>query len=319
MSAGPGMLGAIDHPALDPMRAIVPLRDQARIRPGLTRRSVLGSGGLSQASTLAGNDPLGIRRVDRGVGAAVKHDHASALLPTRAAVPRGRLLDPHLPTHRREGRHDVIGGAIGQARVDADRPVELRIGLAHDRRHRAAGGETGDEDPVLRDGVLVAEALGQAGDDRRLAGVAHLVARPEPVPAGHGIVAAGLRRIDDEQPVLFGQGVHPGPGGEVLRVLRAAVQHHDQSLQPFVGGGRNIEPVAARARCAGIALIEELGAVGQGQFRGVRRLAKTRQSFEPQPHSTRSQGADDLAQGFPHPIGPRRKVFGSVTGAWQSV
>ena len=45
--------------------------------------------------------------------------------------------------------------------MDADRLVELRIGLAHDRRHRAAGGETSNEDPIARDRVLVAEALGQ--------------------------------------------------------------------------------------------------------------------------------------------------------------
>ena len=58
------------------------------------------------------------------------------------------------------------------------------------------------------------QVLRQAGDDRRLAGGAHLVAWPEPVPAGHGIVATGLRRIDDEQPVLFGEGVHPGPAAK---------------------------------------------------------------------------------------------------------
>ena len=119
--------------------------------------------------------------------------------------------------------------------------------------------------------------------------------------------------------MLFGQGVHPGPGGEVFRALRAAVQHHDQSLQAFVGGGRNVEPVAACARRAGIALIEELGAVGQGQFRHVRRLAKTRQSVQLQSHATRSKGIDDLAQGLPEPIGPGRKKVGSVTGGWQGL
>ena len=70
-------------------------------------------------------------------------------------------------------------------------------------------------------------------------GVAHLVARPEPVPAGHGVVAAGLCRIDDEQPVLFREGVHPGPRGEILRILRAAVQHDDQPLQAFPGRARD--------------------------------------------------------------------------------
>ena len=32
--------------------------------------------------------------------------------------------------------------------MHADRGVEVGIGLAEDRRHRAAGGEAGDEDPV---------------------------------------------------------------------------------------------------------------------------------------------------------------------------
>ena len=61
MSTGPGMLGTLDHPALDAVRTIVSLRDEARIRPGLTRRSVLGPGGLSQTSTVVRNNPLGIR------------------------------------------------------------------------------------------------------------------------------------------------------------------------------------------------------------------------------------------------------------------
>ena len=82
--------------------------------------------------------------------------------------------------------------------MHADRGVQLRIGLAHDRRHRAAGGQPGDEDPLTGDRELRAHALGQAGDDCRLTGVAHLVARTKPVPAGHGIVLARLRRIHDQ-------------------------------------------------------------------------------------------------------------------------
>ena len=62
-----------------------------------------------------------------------------------------------------------------------------------------------------------------------------------------GVVAAGLRRIDDQQPVRFGQRVHPGPDREVLGGLRAAVQHDDQALQALVRGRGNIQPIAARA------------------------------------------------------------------------
>ena len=63
---------------------------------------------------------------------------------------------------------------------------------------------------------------------------------------------------------------HPGSGGKVLRVLCAAVQHDDQSLQAFVGVARDVEPIAARARRAGIVRVQEQGAVGQGQFSGGR-------------------------------------------------
>lgn len=147
------------------------------------------------------------------------------------------------------------------------------------------------------------QARGQAGDDRGLAGIAPLVARPEPVPAEHGVIATGLARIDDQQPVLLGKGVHARPGGEVLRALRAAMQHHDQPLQPFVSGRRHIEPVAARAGRAGIVLIEEPGAFGQRQLGGVRRPAEARQSVQLEPLSACLQGADDLAQRLAQPFG----------------
>ena len=66
---------------------------------------------------------------------------------------------------------------------------------------------------------------------------------------------------------------------------------------PAVAG--DVEPVAARARRAGIAPVEEAArrraTAGRG---GAEAGQRPGQPFEPQPASARPQGADDLASGF---------------------
>ena len=47
------------------------------------------------------------------------------------------------------------------------------------------------------------------------------------VPVAAGVGRAGLFRVGDHERVLLGQLVHAGSGGEIGRVLAAAVQHLD--------------------------------------------------------------------------------------------
>ena len=69
---------------------------------------------------------------------------------------------------------------------------------------------------------------GDAGDDRRLTGAAHLVAPVEPAPVAAVAHRPGLFGVGDEKRVFLGQLAHPGAGREVDSGLGAAVQHHDE-------------------------------------------------------------------------------------------
>ena len=64
MSAGPGVLRALDHPTLDPVRAVLALGDKARVPAGSTRGFRLNPRGLPGTGAFAGNDPFGIRAMD---------------------------------------------------------------------------------------------------------------------------------------------------------------------------------------------------------------------------------------------------------------
>src|SRR5664279_6509593 len=77
---------------------------------------------------------------------------------------------------------------------------------------------------------------GDTGDDRRFAAAAGMVLPAEPVPVAAGVGRAGLFRVGDQERVLLGQLVHAGSGGEIGRVLAAAVQHLDD-LRLLAGSG----------------------------------------------------------------------------------
>jgi hypothetical protein len=59
--------------------------------------------------------------------------------------------------------------------MDADRGVELRVGLGHDRRHRPTGRHANHVHPTIGDVVLVDDLARDTGDQRRLAPPALLV------------------------------------------------------------------------------------------------------------------------------------------------
>ena len=67
--------------------------------------------------------------------------------------------------HRRERRNQVGGGAMRQARVDACRGVELGIGGAQDRGHRAAGRKARHKDPRRVELKIRHDRARDPGDD----------------------------------------------------------------------------------------------------------------------------------------------------------
>src|SRR5436190_11319479 len=66
------------------------------------------------------------------------------------------------------------------------------------------------------------------GDNLGLAVAAPLVRGLEPIPAPRAIGGNSLLGIDHYQPLLLGQKVDSRSGGEIIRALGAAVEHHDQ-------------------------------------------------------------------------------------------
>ena len=73
------------------------------------------------------------------------------------------------------------------------------------------------------DRALAHDLPGHACDQRGFTLVAPLVARAEPVPALLGVGGTRLRRVEDEEAILFGEDVHARAGGEVVGRLGASV------------------------------------------------------------------------------------------------
>jgi hypothetical protein len=112
--------------------------------------------------------------------------------------------------------------------MDADGRVEVGVRRRHDRGHRPSRRQPRHVDPV---GIVVIRGhhpARDAGDERGLSLIPPLVSGLEPVPALRGVGGGGLRGIDDEEPIRFRQEVHAGAGGEIVGVLRATVEHHDE-------------------------------------------------------------------------------------------
>ena len=112
--------------------------------------------------------------------------------------------------------------------MDPDRGIEVGVGVTHDRRRSGARGQARDEHPRRIDRVLRHDLTGDAGDQRRLTGVSRLVGHVEPIPAPLHVGRLSLGGIGDEESAALGQFVHLRAGREIIRVLRAAVQHDDQ-------------------------------------------------------------------------------------------
>ena len=77
--------------------------------------------------------------------------------------------------------------------------------------------------------------------------------------------------------MLFGKNVHTRSEGEIVRILRAAVQHHDQrqaaAVRPALRVARHEQLVIARTGGAGVSLPQKLRAARR---RNIRRRANMR-------------------------------------------
>ena len=143
---------------------------------------------------------------------------------------------------------------------------------------------------------------GDAGNDGRLACAPHLILRLEPVPAERRIRVLALVRIGNEKSMLLRQVVHAGSCGEVVGILRAAMQHDDQwAASDGMMTSRNVELVASPSRDAGIGPVQVLSAVGD-----LERLARldSRQAIEPE--AWKSRPAESCCNVAYRPIRLRR-------------
>ena len=156
--------------------------------------------------------------------------------------------------------------------MHADGGKQVGVQGADDDGHGATRRQAGDEHFAFIHRVVVDDLPRDAGDQRRFALVALLVDGIEPVPAARTVGTLRLRRIDDKTFLFFGQRIHLRAGGEIVGILRAAVQHHDQRHGLAVIAAGDIQFVGARARMVAVHAVDELRASGHLRWRGGRRV-----------------------------------------------
>src|ERR1039457_2028566 len=234
------MTGLVDRPVLDNGAAGGVLVDGLGVGVAVGNPSGCGCRLVSQAA-------VGLRdRLEGVVGQAVRVDGGNYAVLVAVEDDQGNAVDGTGACRRplvdgRERGGDVVGGATGQAGMNACGGVQVRVGRAHDGRHGSSGGQAGHVDATLVNGVGSQDLPGDPGDEGGFAGALVLVRRLEPVPVPPVVGDAVLLRVGHEEGVPLGQLVHPCAGREVVSGLRAAVQHHDQrDLLPGVAGG-NVE------------------------------------------------------------------------------
>jgi hypothetical protein len=130
--------------------------------------------------------------------------------------------------HRRERLHRVAGCAIGDRGVRSHGGEEIRVGSSDVHGHRAARADAGDVHPRGVHRQPRRHLARNRREDRGLAGAARLVGGIVPGPALLRVRSGRLLRPDHDHPAIRGERVHPRAGGEVVGILRAPVQHHQQ-------------------------------------------------------------------------------------------
>ena len=138
--------------------------------------------------------------------------------------------------------------------MDADGRVNLRIGRCHHclpwrlRRIDRPRTRAADRCRIRQTISLVIPAMMEGSPAPRT-----LILRLEPIPAQGWICALALAWIGNEKSMLLSQSIHAGPCGEVVGILRAAMQHDDQwAASAGMMTTRNIELVASPSGSAGI-------------------------------------------------------------------
>ena len=135
-----------------------------------------------------------------------------------------------------------------------------------------------------------------------------LVLAAEPVPAFLRVGRRRLRRVGDEERLLLRDLVHARAGGEIVRRLRAAVQHHDEGQALPAITARNVELVGPAAGLARKGVLVEGGAGGQGRP-GARHPAADK-VVEVQSRRELADATEDVAQGTPDPVAAVGPCFG---------
>ena len=126
-----------------------------------------------------------------------------------------------------------------------------------------------------------------------------LVGEIEPVPASRGIGARRLFRIGDDEAQFVGEAVHARADGEVVGVLRAAVQHDDQGNRAASGALRNIDLVVPGAGGAGEASPEIGGPLGDRDRRRFSQPGRRRGAGPKARYFRPTQQFQDLAERLP--------------------
>ncbi len=172
-------------------------------------------------------DARGIRDVHRRVCVAVKDDHGPSW---RACIaPCAPFCSGVSPAfHGGERGRQIVRTSGRKTRMHTGCSVELRICVNHNGRHGAARRHASDVDARRIDVVGRDDFTRDACDQRRLAALAMLIVGLEPVPALRRIGLPRLHRISNEASMPLGKRIHLRAPREIIRVLRATVQHHDQ-------------------------------------------------------------------------------------------
>src|SRR5919112_1112009 len=147
-------------------------------RPPRCRSASVVSATGRLGGTVVLEQSVSVARVNRLVVISVEYDrgHYARRLPSgcRGGNIPARGGRPPL-VHRGERGGHVVGRAGGETRMDADRGVEVGVGLSHDRRHRPTSRHANHVHPAIGHVVLVDDLARDARDQRRLAPPALLI------------------------------------------------------------------------------------------------------------------------------------------------
>ena len=132
--------------------------------------------------------------------------------------------------------------------MDSDSGIQVRISRRHDGGHGAARRHAGNIDAPRIDVMRPDHFARHSSDDRRLALIPALIGCVEPIPASSTVRRFGLLRIQDEDALLLADGIHARTEREIIGILQAAVQHHQQAAAACPHSGTERKACSAAIR-----------------------------------------------------------------------